>query len=68
MNKQARAKNRATLLSFSSMSGNLAYALFSPAVGLFVDAYNEQTAYLLLAVILIGYVLRGVIMLLVRDC
>lgn len=68
MNRHARAKNRATLLSFSSMSGNLAYAVFSPAVGLFVDAYNEQTAYLLMAIVLAGYVLRGVVMLLVRDC
>jgi|GEM_PF-4860033 len=68
INKHSGSHNRATILSLSTMTGSLTFSVFSPLLGLFVDAYSEQTAYILLAAIFGVYVLRqaGIIMLVSR--
>jgi MFS family permease len=58
VNRHTSSENRATVLSLSTMAGSLTFTVFSPMLGLFVDAYSEQTAYLLLAIMLGAYALR----------
>jgi MFS family permease len=62
VNRHTKSENRATVLSLSTMSGSLAIAALSPVVGMFVDAYSEQTGYLLLAIVLGGYAVRQLAM------
>ncbi|MBW2972056.1 MFS transporter [Candidatus Woesearchaeota archaeon] len=58
VNRFSKSENRATVLSLSGMSGTLTFSAFSPLLGLYVDAYSEQAAYLLLALALGAYALR----------
>jgi len=58
VNRHTKSENRATVLSLSTMSGSLTIAVVSPLIGMFVDAYSEQTGYLLLAIVLGGYAVR----------
>ncbi|MFC1741880.1 MFS transporter [Nanoarchaeota archaeon] len=65
INRDSKEENRATVLSLSGMAGCLSFSLFSPLVGLFVDAYNEQLVYLLLAMVLATYALRQLVVMLI---
>jgi MFS family permease len=58
INRYSKSGNRATVLSITMMSGNLAFTLFSPLFGLYIDAYSEHAVYLLLAIIMGAYALR----------
>jgi predicted MFS family arabinose efflux permease len=62
VNRHTKSENRATVLSLSTMSGSLTVALFSPVVGMFVDAYSEQMGYLLLGMVLGAYAVRQLAM------
>jgi MFS family permease len=64
INRYSKSENRATVLSLSTMSGSLTVTLFSPLFGLYVDAYSNQAAYLLLAIVLGAYALRQLAMML----
>ncbi|NQU78964.1 MFS transporter [Candidatus Woesearchaeota archaeon] len=64
VNRHSMPENRATVLSLSSMAGCLSFSLFSPLLGLYVDAYSSQACYLLLAIILGAYALRQIAVLL----
>jgi MFS family permease len=67
INRHSLESNRATVLSLASMSACLTFSLFSPLLGLYVDAYSEQQAFLLLAVMLGAFALRQLVLcLLVR--
>jgi MFS family permease len=64
INRHTKSSNRATVLSMSTMSGCLSFAVFSPLFGMAVDAYSEQTAYLLLGIIAAAFVARQLLVLL----
>jgi MFS family permease len=62
INRHSNEENRATVLSLSSMAGCLSFALLSPLLGVYVDAYSEQHAYMLLALMLLAYAARQLLM------
>jgi len=64
LNKHSSSSNRATVLSMSTMSGCLSFAVFSPFLGMAVDAYSVQTAYLLLGLVSAAFVIRQLVVLL----
>ncbi len=68
VNKHSSSKNRATVLSVSTMSGSLMFSVFSPLLGLYVDTYSAHAAYSLLGLMLVAYALRQVgVMLLAKK-
>lgn len=64
LSKHSSSSNRATVLSMSTMSGCLSFAVFSPFLGMAVDAYSVQTAYLLLGLVAAAFVIRQLLVLL----
>jgi MFS family permease len=64
LNRHSSSSNRATVLSMSTMSGCLSFAVFSPFLGMAVDAYSVQTAYLLLGLVAAAFVVRQLVVLL----
>jgi MFS family permease len=67
VNRHSKSENRATVLALSSMSGSLAVSVLSPMFGLYVDAYSEQAAYLLMALMLGAYSARQLLVLMVAK-
>jgi MFS family permease len=67
VNRHSKSENRATVLALSSMSGSLAVSVFSPMFGLYVDAYSEQAAYLLMALMLGAYSARQLLVMMVAK-
>ncbi len=66
INRHVSSKNRATVLSVSSLSKNIAIAVVLPFVGYLVEAYSLSDAFLMSAVILfiiniVFYIMRKLI-------
>jgi MFS family permease len=51
MNIEVSSKQRATVISISNLLRKLGFAIFAPIFGFFVDAYNINDAFKLLAVL-----------------
>ncbi|MBT5023175.1 MFS transporter [Candidatus Woesearchaeota archaeon] len=51
MNIEVSSKQRATVISIGNLSRKLGFAIFAPIFGLFVDNYNINDAFKLLAVL-----------------
>ena len=65
VNSYSKSENRATINSLSSMSGTLAFTMFSPLLGLAADVYSTQNVYVLLAGLALTYSLRQAVVLVV---
>ena len=58
INRHMKSDKRATVLSLSGMASCFSFTIFSPLMGLYVDAYSTQAAYLLLAITIGAFAVR----------
>ncbi|MBW2964395.1 MFS transporter [Candidatus Woesearchaeota archaeon] len=62
LSRHSREEHRATVQSLSGFTGCLTFSLLSPLMGLYVDAYSEQQAFLLLTVVMAVFVARQLLL------